>query len=65
MDDRINAACGGRHVRGDGSWWAKDGQGIELCRVCNSCESEKLKHYRPEILEPYTQHDVDEPINPE
>ena len=50
------------HVKGDGSWWANDGQGIPLCRVCHDCEKEKLAKYRPEILKPYTQADVDEPI---
>lgn len=44
------------------SWWAKDGNGIELCRVCDVCEEEKLSHYRPEILKPYTQNEVDEDI---
>lgn len=44
------------------TWWAKDAQGIELCRVCERCEKEKLAKYRPEILTGYTQADVDEPI---
>jgi hypothetical protein len=30
--------------------------------VCEQCQQEKLSHYRPEILHPYTQEDVDEPI---
>lgn len=47
------------------SWWAKDARGIELCRICDECEEEKLSHYRPEILEGYDQSDVDEPIEPE
>jgi len=42
-----------------------DGQGIYLCRVCDRCEREKLATFRPEILRPYTQADVDEPIEPE
>lgn len=42
-----------------------DGQGIYLCTTCDACEAEKLSHYRPEILQPYTQADVDEPIEPE
>lgn len=54
-----------RHTKGDGSWWAKDAQGIELCRVCDRCEREKLSRYRPEILEGYDQGDVDEQIEPE
>jgi hypothetical protein len=61
----IKADCLGIHTRGDGSWWAKDGQGIELCRVCDLCEAKKLAQYRPEILQHYNQLDVDEPIEPE
>lgn len=45
------------------SYWLYDGNGIELCRACEKCEPEKLKGYRPEILRPYTQADVDEPID--
>jgi len=44
------------------SWWAKDGRGIELCRVCDLCEAEKLSRYRLEILRHYNEHDVDEQI---
>jgi len=44
------------------SWWARDGRGIELCRVCDLCEASKLSRYRPEILGHYTELDVDEPI---
>jgi len=47
------------------SWWAKDAQGIPLCRVCPECKDEKLSRYRPEILSGYDQSDVDEPIEPE
>jgi hypothetical protein len=47
------------------SWWEKDGNGIPLCRVCQRCQQEKLSHYRPEILRPYTAEDVDEPIDPD
>lgn len=54
-----------RHTKGDGSWWAYDAKGIELCRVCEKCEREKLSQYRPEILHGYSQNDVDEPIEPE
>lgn len=49
----------------EGGWWVRDAQGIELCKVCDECEEEKLSHYRPEILRGYTQEDVDEPIEPE
>ena len=44
------------------SWWAKDGRGIPLCRVCDRCKAEKLSHYRPEVLKYYDQSVVDEPI---
>lgn len=50
---------------GEGSWWAFDGRGIELCRVCSKCEKEQMKKYNPRILEYYTQADVDEPIEEE
>jgi 7-cyano-7-deazaguanine synthase in queuosine biosynthesis len=53
------------HTRLDGSWWEYDGNGISLCRVCESCREVKLSRYRPEILRGYTQADVDEPIEPE
>ena len=46
------------------SWWAKDARGIELCRVCEKCEDEKLSGYRPEVLvNPHYQ--FDEAIEPE
>ncbi len=54
-----------RHVKGDGSWWANDAQGIPLARVCGECEDEKLGRFRPEILSGYDQSDVDEPIEPD
>lgn len=44
------------------AWWARDAQGIELCKVCDKCEDFKLSHYRPEILSGYNQLDVDEQI---
>lgn len=47
------------------SWWEKDGQGIPLCRVCERCRTKKLSGYRPEILRPYTENDVNEPIEEE
>lgn len=50
---------------GEPSEWLFDGNGIELCRACPKCKKEKLSKYRPEILRPYTQADVDEPIEPE
>jgi hypothetical protein len=50
------------HTKHDGSYWEHDGQGIPLCRVCPKCRTEKLSRYRPEILEYYTQADIDEQI---
>ena len=57
-------ACVGGTVSDAPSWELKDGRGIYLCRACAKCEKEKLANYRPEILRPYTQADVDEPIEP-
>ena len=57
--------CLNRQISETPSWWAKDAQGIELCRVCPDCEDEKLSRYRPEILTGYNQSDVDEPIEDE
>jgi hypothetical protein len=50
---------------GKPSQWEYDGNGIELCRACPSCRDRKLKQFRPEILKPYTQNDVNEDIEPE
>jgi len=55
-------ACVGGAISTEPSWWAKDGRGIELCRVCDLCEKEKLAHYRPEVLGHYNELDVSEPI---
>ena len=55
----------GRHECGPDSWPEYDGRGIYLCRVCADCREVKLARYRPEILEYYTQADVDEPIEEE
>ena len=49
----------------DPSWWESDAQNIPLCRVCSKCRKEKLSRYRPEILNGYTQADVDEDIEPD
>ena len=56
-----NDLCG-PHIKGDGSWWAYDGYGIELCRVCEKCEEIKLSRYRSDIMERY---ECDEPIESE
>lgn len=53
----------GQHV--GPSWWEHDAQGISLCRVCDECRTERLSHYRLEILTGYNQSDVDEPIEAE
>jgi len=47
------------------SWFEYDYQGIPLCSVCERCRAQKLSRYRPEILEGYSQDDVDEDIEPE
>lgn len=57
--------CVGGALSEEPSWDLLDGRGIYLCRVCTKCEREKRRRYRPEILKPYTQADVDEPIEPE
>jgi len=54
-----------QHGPDDGSWWERDGNGIVLCRVCDDCRAAKLSRYRPEILRPYGQGDVDESIEAE
>jgi len=38
--------CGSGHH----SWWAKDARGIELARVCEICQDEKLAAYRTDVL---------------
>lgn len=55
-------ACVGDEPGYSAAWWEFDAQGIPLCKVCDECRSEKLGHYRPEILHGYDQSDVDEPI---
>ena len=64
MTPREHSCVGGTPSK-EPSWWAKDGRGIPLCRVCDLCRDEKLSRYRPEILTGYTQDDVNEPIEPE
>lgn len=47
---------------GKESWWENDARGIPLARVCESCRSEKLKRFRPDVLtDPDYWHD--EPID--
>ena len=53
----------GNEVESDRSaWWLLDGQRIPLCKVCEVCERRHRARYRPEILRPYTEADVDEAI---
>ena len=61
LDDVRPCPCGS----GKDSHWELDGRGIPLERVCPACRKRKLAKYRPEILRPYSQADVDEPIEPE
>jgi len=49
-----------RHTPRDGSWWVRDGHGIELARVCDECHDAKLAQFRPDVLDAY---DTDEPID--
>ena len=53
------------YVDDDSDWPEYDAQGLYLCKVCEKCVDNKLSRYRPEILNGYTQADVDEPIEPE
>lgn len=62
---RTHSCVGGEIVETEDSWWEYDGNGIELCRVCPRCKREKLARYRPEVLRPYRQSAVDEPIDGE
>ena len=57
--------CVGGKESNEHSWWSYDGVGIPLDRVCSACRDEKLAKYRPEILERYSQLDVNEPIEDE
>ena len=46
------------------SYWQNDARGIPLCRTCDNCHDEKMKRYRPEVLDdPNYWHDED--IEPE
>jgi hypothetical protein len=63
--DRLHAATYVRpedhtHRPGDGSWWMRDGYGIELCRVCDACEDAKAAKYRPDVFSAY---EADESID--
>jgi len=55
MEEYNNCTCGS----GLESRIIYDGYGIYLCKVCKSCEDEKLSKYRKDIFERY---DCDEDI---
>jgi len=40
-------ACGS----GLDSYWQHDARGIPLCRTCTECHDEKMKRYRPDVLD--------------
>ena len=42
-------ACVGGIPSNEPSWWARDAQGIELCRVCDDCKAQKLSRLRMDI----------------
>lgn len=63
--EAITHACLDGEPSTEFAWWAKDGRGIPLCKVCGKCEKQKLSKYRPEILGYYDESDVDEPIEPD
>ena len=50
---------------GKSSLWQLDGNGIPLCRTCAECHERKMSGYRVEVLVPYGQDVVDEPIEPD
>lgn len=50
---------------GKSSIWQLDGNGIPLCRTCAECHERKMSGYRAEVLVPYGQDVVDEPIEPD
>lgn len=51
----------------ENSWWLKDAKGIELSRVCETCEASVRAQYRPEVLGEYGNYEdvVEERIEPE
>ena len=48
---------------GEYAEWVYDARGIELCKACYSCRKEKLKGYRPDVLED-SNYWTDEPVDP-
>lgn len=49
---------------GKPSLWQLDARGIELCRTCDDCHDDKMKHYRPDVLTD-SNYVADEPIEDE
>lgn len=49
---------------GKPSEWQYDARGIELCRTCDDCHADKMKHYRPDVLTD-SGYWADEPIEDE
>ena len=48
----------------ENSWWVYDARGIELCRVCEKCETAKLAKYRDDVLM-NPNYEADEAIEPD
>ena len=49
---------------GEPSTWQYDARGIHLCRTCETCHDEKIRRYRPEVLDD-PNYEADEPIEGE
>ena len=45
----MTSACE-MHRKADGSWREYDAQGIPLARACPVCRTQKLRHYRPDVI---------------
>ena len=46
------------------SYWIYDGYNIPLKRVCDNCEKEAIKKFRPDIMEHYeTSEDIESDID--
>jgi hypothetical protein len=46
------------------SSWQHDARGIPLCRTCRKCHAEKMRGYRPDVLN-NPSYEADEPIEGE
>ena len=56
VDTSRHCSCGS----GEERYWLYDSQGIELCTVCDQCESEVKKKYNPWVFSGYDQGFLDE-----